>query len=75
MLLEVYLLDISRSPHVYRRDILLHLCVIALLVALVVHEHAAYLHYSPYEDCHAYHTDDQLAYALAFELLGGNFMG
>ena len=74
MLLEAYLLDISRGTHVDRRDILFHLSVVALFVALVVHEHSHNLHDAPYENSHTDEADNQLAYALAFKLFGSKFV-
>ena len=71
MFLEVYLLDISRSTHVYRRYVLLYLGVVALLVALVVHKHAGNLYDAPYQYSHADEAYRYLADALALKLLGG----
>ena len=74
MLLEVNLLDVARSAQIHRRDVLLHLRIVALLVALVVHEHAANLNDSPYEDGYADEAYHNLAYALALELLCCHFV-
>ena len=74
VLLEVNLLDVARSAQIHRRDVLLHLRVVALLVALVVHEHAANLNDSPYEDGYANEAHHNLAYTLALELLCCHFV-
>ena len=70
MFLEVYFLDISRSTHVHWRYVLLYLGVVTLLVALVVHKHAGYLHDAPYQYSHADEAYCYLADALALKLLG-----
>ena len=70
MFLEVYTLDISRGTHVHWRYVLLYLGVVTLLVALVVHKHADYLHDAPNQYSYTDEADCHLAYALALKLLG-----
>ena len=49
---------------------MLYLSIVALLVAFIVHEHAANLDDSPYKDSHADEAYHNLAYALALQLFG-----
>ena len=49
---------------------MLYLSIVALLVAFIVHEHAADLDDSPYKDSHADEAYHNLAYALALQLFG-----
>ena len=71
---EIDFLDVARGPEVDGRDVLFHLCVVARLVALVVHEHEDYLHHAPDHESEADEAHEHLPHSLFLQLFGLVFM-